>query len=255
MSAYIAYFRFHGELNDFLPRSGKDKQCRYEFDRNPSVKDSIEAIGAPHTEVDLIIANGLSIGFDYHLADGDEVEVYPVSNEVNISPRVNLRDEPIPVFIVDVNLGKLARLLRMSGFDAVFKNDYNDHDVARIAHEQQRIVLTRDRRLLRHKIITHGYWIRSSEPRKQLIEVLDRFTLWDDINPFNRCLECNGIIKSVPKEEVLDRLEPKTVLYYDEFFKCSDCGKVYWKGTHYDHMNSVLDEVRNLQDDRVIDSN
>ncbi len=245
MSEYSAYFRFHGELNDFLPHSARDKQVHYEFDRNPSIKDSIEAIGVPHTEVNQIIVNGDSVGFGYHMAEGDDVSVYPVSINVDISPRVKLREEPVHIFIVDVNLGKLARLLRMAGFDSEFRNNYNDHDVARLAHTENRIVLTRDRRLLRHKIITHGYWIRSFEPRRQFVEVLDRFGLWSEISPFNRCLECNGIIEPISKEDVIDQLEPRTVLYYDEFFRCADCGNIYWKGTHFDHMNSVLEEIQN----------
>lgn len=245
MSEHTALFEFHNELKDFLPDYAKGVPVRYEFDGKPSIKDSIEAIGIPHTEVDLITVNGKSVGFDYHLKDGDRAAVYPVSHSVDISPRVRLRDKPVPVFIVDVNLGKLARLLRMAGFDAVFRNNYNDHDVARLAQEENRIVLTRDRRLLRHKIITHGYWVRSFDPGQQLIEVLGRFDLWVNINPFNRCLDCNGVIEPVPKEDILDQLEPRTILYYDEFYKCSDCGKIYWKGSHYDHMNRVLGNLRN----------
>ncbi len=244
MSEHTALFEFHNELKDFLPDSVKDVPVHYEFDGKPSIKDSIEAIGIPHTEVDLITVNGESVGFDYHMKGGDEVAVYPVSHSADISPRVRLRDKPVPVFIVDVNLGKLAKLLRMAGFDAVFRNYYNDHDVAGLAHTENRIVLTRDRRLLRHRIITHGYWVRSSDPGQQLLEVLGRFNLWSRINPFNRCLDCNGAIVPVPKDDILEQLEPKTILYYDEFYKCSDCGKIYWKGSHYDHMNTVLDSIK-----------
>lgn len=244
MGEYTALFEFHNELEDFLPHYSRGVPILYEFDGKPSIKDSIEAIGIPHTEVDLITVNGKSVGFEYHLKDGDRAAVYPVNHSVDVSRRVRLRDRPVPVFIVDVNLGKLSRLLRMAGFDAVFDNSYNDHDVAGVAHSENRIVLTRDRRLLRHRIITHGYWVRSSDPEKQLIEVLDRFALWSRINPFNRCLDCNGVIEPVPKEDILEQLEPKTIFYYDEFYKCSDCGKIYWKGSHYDHMNTVLDGIK-----------
>lgn len=245
MSDYEALFKFNDELEDFLPASLGGTQFIYKFDGKPSIKDSIEAIGVPHTEVELIIVNGQSVDFGYHLKDGDKVSVYPVSSHVMGPPRIKLRDRPAPVFIADVNLGKLARLLRMAGFDTVFRNDYNDHDVAGLAQRENRIVLTRDRRLLRHKIIDHGYWVRSSDPGEQLIEVLRRFDLWSDVNPFNRCLECNGVIEPVPKQDILERLEPKTILYYDEFFRCSDCDKIYWKGSHYDHMNSVLEKLSN----------
>lgn len=249
MSEYKAHFKFHDELTDFLPSSFEGPGVHYDFDGKPSIKDSIEAIGIPHTEVELITVNGKSVGFGYHLKDGDEVSVYPVSSDVDVAPRIKLRDEPVPVFIADVNLGKLARLLRMTGFDTVFRNNYSDHDVAGLAHMENRIVLTRDRCLLRHRIIAHGYWVRSSDPGRQLVEVLKRFDLWSGVIPFNRCLDCNGVIKPVPKLDILEQLEPRTVLYYDEFFRCTDCEKIYWKGSHYDHMNSVLEDLRNLSAD------
>lgn len=235
-----AFFRFHSGLNDFLPAKFKTLELRYGFDGKPSVKDSIEAIGVPHTEVDLIIANEKSVGFDYSLLDGDQVSVYPVSSGMDITARVNLREKPEPLFIVDVNLGKLVKLLRMCGFDAVYKNNYTDHDIAELADRQKRIVLTRDRRLLRHRIITHGYWVRATEPYEQIYEVLKRYDLISTVKPFNRCLHCNGLIEPVEKKEILNELEPKTVRYFDEFYRCVDCKKVYWKGSHFDHMNKFL---------------
>lgn len=240
---YKAFFEFHGELNDFLYSQYRHQTVPYEFEGNPSVKDSFEAIGVPHTEVDLIVVKGSSVGFDYHLLDGDQASVYPVFSGVDISPRVNLRDDPLPVFIVDVNLGKLTKLLRMCGFDAAYSNRFSDRDVARLADRENRIVLTRDRRLLRQKIITHGYWVRSTRAYEQIREVLRRFGLHSCIKPFNRCLECNGLIKPVEKSEILGRLEPKTIRYFDEFFKCIACDKIYWKGSHYDHMNKFLGNI------------
>lgn len=235
-----AFFLFHSELNDFLPGKFKNLEVLYGFEGKPSIKDSIEAIGVPHTEVDLIIVNGISVGFDYGLLDGDHASVYPVSNDIEIAAKVHLKHKPEPLFIVDVNLGKLVKLLRMCGFDAVYKNNYTDHDIAELAGRQKRIVLTRDRRLLRHRIITHGYWVRSTEPYEQIYEVLKRYDLISTVKPFNRCLECNGLIEPVEKNEVLNQLEPKTIRYFDEFYRCVDCHKIYWKGSHFDHMNKFL---------------
>lgn len=239
-----ALFRFHDELNDFLPGRYKNVQVQYDFDCKPSIKDSIEALGVPHTEVDLIIVNGNSVGFDYHVQDSDEALVYPVLNDVDISNKVKLREKPEHIFIVDVNLGKLAKLLRMCGFDAIYSNSYTDYDVAQSADKENRIVLTRDRRLLKQRIITHGYWLRSADPDQQIYEVLKRFDLFSIVKPFNRCLECNGLIKPVEKEEILNQLEPKTIQYFDEFYQCQGCKRIYWKGSHYEHMSKVLDKIK-----------
>ncbi|MEE8136275.1 MAG: Mut7-C RNAse domain-containing protein, partial [Thermodesulfobacteriota bacterium] len=222
----------------------KNLQVQYSFDGKPSIKDSIEAIGIPHTEVDLIVVNGNSVGFDYHMQDGDEASVYPAFNDVDIPNKVKLKEKPEPVFIVDVNLGKLVKLLRMCGFDAIYSNKYTDHDIAVLAHRGKRVVLTRDRRLLRQRIITHGYWVRSTDPDQQIYEVIRRFDLFSILKPFNRCLECNGLIKPVEKDEILDQLEPKTIQYFNEFYQCLVCKKIYWKGSHYEYMSKFLDNIK-----------
>ncbi len=244
MPEYRAFFHFHSELRDFFADPGAAISLKYDFDGKPSVKDAIEATGVPHTEVDSIVVNGIPVGFGYHLKDGDAVSVYPASLSPEIPEKLALRGEPRPWFVVDVNLGKLARRLRMLGFDAAYRNDYADHEIAGLAASEDRIVLTRDRRLLRFRKITHGYWLRSDDPRMQVKEVLGRFGYFPLVRPFNRCLECNGVIVPVEKAEVFDRLEPKTRLYYDEFSICSDCGKIYWKGSHYDRMNETLENLK-----------
>lgn len=239
----LAEFVIYDELNDFLPSEKKNKLISYSFNGKPSIKDAIEAIGVPHPEVNLIVVNEKSVGFDYHLRDGDAVSVYPISNSSFEASKVKLREEPPSEFIADVNLGKLARMLRMSGFNTVYKNSYSDHDVAGRAEKEKRLVLTRDRRLLRFKIITHGYWVRATKPGDQIIEVMRRFDLISTIRPFNICLECNGIIEPVEKETILDDLEPKTKLYYDEFYHCVSCEKIYWKGSHYEHMSEQISQI------------
>ena len=237
---HIAEFRFYEELNDFLLPAQRKRSLEYRFQGHPGIKDPIEAFGVPHTEVDLIVVNGESVGFDYQLQTGDRVTVYPMFESFDVSPLVKLREKPLrrTAFVLDVNLGKLARRLRMLGFDALYDNRYEDAEVADIAATEGRIVLTRDRRLLFAKRITHGYWVRSTDPRRQVDEVLTRFDLRRQIRPFRRCMRCNGLLREVPKAEVLDRLEPKTKLYYERFYQCGGCGKVYWEGSHIEDMRS-----------------
>ena len=232
--AHAAEFRFYEELNDFLKPERRKRALTYRFNGRPGIKDAIEAQGVPHVEVDLILVNGESVGFDYQLQDGDRVAVYPVFESLDITPLVKLREKPLRTvaFVVDVNLGRLARLLRLMGFDTLFSNAYADDEIVRISEEQNRIVLTRDRRLLHAKAVTHGYWVRSVWPSRQIEEVVRRFDLAGLVRPFSRCADCNGLIEPVAKEAVLDRLEPKTKKYYETFYRCPACGKIYWEGSH-----------------------
>lgn len=230
----MAEFRFYEELNDFLRPAQRKQTLCYEFAGRPAIKDPIEALGVPHTEVDLIIVNGASVGFDHPLQSGDRVAVYPMFESFDISPLVKLRERPLrnTAFVVDVNLGKLARRLRMLGFDALYDNRYGDAQIADIAAAERRIVLTRDRRLLFAKRITHGYWLRSVQPGEQVREVLDRCDLWRQIRPLRRCIACNGWLEAVTKADILEQLQPKTRLYYENFFRCRECGRIYWAGSH-----------------------
>ena len=240
-----AQFRFYEELNDFLPADRKKTQFSYYFEFNPSVKDAIEAVGVPHTEVDLILVNSESVTFSYHLRDGDKVSVYPVFESMDITNVTHLREKPLrePKFILDVHLGKLAKYLRLLGFDTLYENSYDDSEIVAIARDQNRAVLTRDVSLLKNKSVTHGYWIRSQHTKDQLTEVIRRFDLASNINPFYRCTVCNGIIEKVGKESIMDRLEPKTKRYYDEFYKCTSCEKIYWKGSHYNKMDNFVKKI------------
>ena len=235
---YTAEFRFYAELNDFLPPEQRKRTIHYRFSGNPGIKDPIEAFGVPHTEVELIIVNGQPVGFDYQLHVSDRVAIYPVFESLDISPLLRLREKPLrnPRFIIDVNLGKLARFMRLLGFDSLYRNDYRDAEVVNIAVKEQRIVLTRDRRLLYIKHISHGYWVRAVDIESQVDEVLRRFDLFGSIQPFARCLVCNGILVPVAKADILDRLEPKTRLYFEVFHRCTDCRRIYWEGSHMEDM-------------------
>ncbi|MGZ8175017.1 MULTISPECIES: Mut7-C RNAse domain-containing protein [Methylobacter] len=242
---YTAEFRFYAELNDFLPPEQRKQTMRYRFSGHPGIKDPIEVFGVPHTEVDLVVINGRSVGFDYQLQAGDRVAVYPVFETLDISSLVRLREKPLrnPRFILDVNLGKLAKRMRLLGFDSLYRNDYKDADIVKSAVNERRIVLTRDRRLLYIKQIDHGYWVRAVDVEVQVDEVLRRFDLYGLIHPFARCLICNGVLTPVAKADIWDRLEPKTRLYYEDFYQCADCQRLYWQGSHMKNMLQRLTDL------------
>ncbi len=240
-----AYFRFYAELNDFLPPEKRQVGFSYQFNGTPAVKDAIEALGIPHTEVDLILINGKSVNFEHHIRHGDRISVYPVFEYLDITEVNHLRVKPLreTKFILDVHLGKLARLLRMLGFDALYRNDYEDSEIIETGVRESRIILTRDLGILKNGAVTHGYWLRSTESREQIIEVIDRFDLYSQIQPFHRCLDCNGLIERVEKEDIQNELPSKTAEFFDEFYQCQDCLKIYWKGSHYQKMESKIKKI------------
>jgi hypothetical protein len=240
-----AYFRFYEELNDFLPAEKKKTTFAHFFKDRASIKDMIEAIGVPHTEVDLILVNGKAVDFSYIVQDNDRISVYPVFESLDISAVTKLRKTSLreAKFILDVHLGKLAHYLRLVGFDTVYRNNFSDEELAKISGEQKRILLTRDRRLLKRSIITHGYCIRETTPKKQLIEVLRRFDLVKSIVPFSRCLDCNSHLQEVAKDEISDQLPPKVKEQFEEFVRCPNCDKIFWPGSHYEKMKDFVQKL------------
>lgn len=241
----VATFRFYAELNDFLPVGDRQRDLVRSFLGKPSVKDQIEACGVPHTEVDLILVNGWSVGFDHRLGDGDRVSVYPVFEALDVTPVVRLRPQPLrePRFVLDVHLGKLARRLRLLGFDAVWQRDATDEDLVSLSLREKRILLTRDRELLKRRELTHAAAVRGTDPREQLSEVVGRFDLARSAAPFTRCLTCNGRLAAVPKEEIFDRLPPETRLHYDAFLTCLSCRRVFWWGPHSRRLREIVEEA------------
>jgi hypothetical protein len=240
-----AQFRFYEELNDFLPPDRKKIDFQYTFLGRNAIKDMIEALGVPHPEVDLILVNGQSVDFSYIVRDGDRISVYPVFEVFDITPLLRLRPKPLRIsrFILDVHLGRLARYLRLFGFDTLYRNDYDDAELARLAGEQRRILLTRDRGLLKRNSITHGYYVRETNPRRQLREVLARFDLYRSVRSFQRCTRCNGLLAAVAKERILDRLGPDTQRYFDRFWRCDGCQQIYWQGSHYERLRHLIEDV------------
>jgi len=238
--------RFYAELNDFLRPLDRGRPLVAEIASGTSVKDLVESLGVPHTEIDVILVNGISVDFAQQLADGDRVSVYPTFQSIDVTPITHLRPNALrtPRFVLDVHLGRLARRLRLLGFDVLWRNDVSDAELARLSAQQRRILLTRDRGLLKRREVTHGYFVRETARRRQVEEVLRRFDLFGSIQPFGRCLECNGLLEPVAKTEVNDRLLPRTRRDYDEFQRCQGCGRVYWKGSHYDALRAVVDDIR-----------
>lgn len=240
-----AYFRFYAELNDFLPLDRKHVTFPHFFKGRVSIKDMIESLGVPHTEIDLILVHGESVDFSYIVQDKDQISVYPVFETFDITPILRVRPKPLRVvrFVLDTHLGKLARYLRMLGFDSLYRNDYEDEELALISRDEQRTLLTRDRGLLKRSMVTHGYCVRSTRPRQQVIEVARHFDLFRLIDPFRRCIRCNGVLQSVSKAEIAEQLPPKVSRYYEAFHACQGCGQVYWKGSHHQKMDRLIDYV------------
>ncbi|SHJ35345.1 hypothetical protein SAMN02745165_02160 [Malonomonas rubra DSM 5091] len=238
-----ANFKFFGRLQAMVAGRGAEGHD-YSFQQNPAIKDAIEALGVPHTEVDLILVAGSPVSFSYHLQDGDPVAVYPVGDFVAASPSAKLTlPPPEPLgFVLDVHLGKLARRLRMLGFDCRYRNDYADPEIIKLALDDGLIILTRDRGILKHACVKHGYLVGSQLVDEQVREVLGRYDLYDRISPQSRCPSCNGQLREIEKERIRQRLQPKTARYYSQFYICSSCEKLYWQGSHYKKIAAWLQQ-------------
>ena len=245
-----AAFRFYEELNDFLPAGQRKQERIYIFKGNPSLKDAIEAQNIPHTEVDLVIVNGKPADINRKLRDGDQVSVYPVFESLDISLVKSGQPLRETRFILDVHLGKLAKLLRMTGFDTSYRNDFKDNEIIIKAIEEKRIIITRDKGLLKNSRVDRGYFIRSHKPAEQLKEVILRFQLQASMNFLSRCIICNGIIAAADKKDVSKFLKPGTLAHYNEFFRCTTCGQVYWKGSHFERMQGYFRELKSSLNNR-----
>lgn len=240
--------RFYGDLRNLLYRTPDGLTLERTLPEPTSVKDLIEGCGVPHTEVDLILSDGHPIDFSTLVKGGEHLSVYPFFNSLTISPEYRLQIPSLknPTFIVDVNLGKLARYLRLAGFDTTYKNNVKDHELIEIMLEEKRTLLTRDRKLLMRNAVKSGYLPRSDNPTEQLDEVLKRFGLFDSVNPYSRCINCNGILESVSKEKIIDELEPLTKKYFNQFSQCTDCGQIYWKGSHRERLDPTVQKILGL---------
>jgi len=238
----VASFRFYEELNDFLPREKRKCSFDYRCARAATVKNAIEALGVPHTEVELILVNGESVDFSYLIREGDRISVYPKFEALDISPLLRLRAQPLRQmrFVADAHLGGLARLLRMLGFDTLFRNDLADHEIRVVNRFEGRIVLTRDRELLKCRSITHGCFVHALRPFEQLREVVEHLDLANSAKPFTRCLHCNSPLMAIDKTAVIERLPPMVAAKYERFQWCESCDQVFWEGSHWQRMRELL---------------
>lgn len=248
-----AQFRFFAELNDFLAPRLRQRTFSVPCSRDSTVKHMIEALGVPHTEVDLICVDGEPVDFSHRLKDGERITVYPAFSSIDIGPAQKLRPPQAGPgrFIADAHLGQLAKNLRMLGFDVLYRNDYSDAEVARIASGEDRIVLTRDRDLLIRKEIVRGCFLHAVSEEEQLQEVIARFKLAPSVRAFSRCLTCNGPLREVEKSEVGHRVPPHSRNIYDRFSECEDCEQVYWEGSHVTRMRARMDRM--LRNVRIIE--
>jgi hypothetical protein len=235
-------FRFYEELNDFLAPARRGHAFTYRFHGTPAVKDAIEAIGVPHTEVDLILVDGASVRFSHRLRGGERVAVYPMFERLDITPVTRLRPAPLrtPRFVADVHLGTLARYLRLLGFDTRYDNRSTDAELVRISVAERRILLSRDVGLLKHKVLTRAHYVRATAPGQQLEEIVRALDLGRSVRPFTRCMRCNGHLRRVAAASVASQVPMRVRERQRRFVRCGDCGQIYWPGTHFGRLTRIV---------------
>lgn len=247
---------FYYSLKDFLAADQRDTELRHELKHPRSVKDLIESLGVPHTEVDLILANGRAVDFDYLVRPDDYLQCYPRMSEQQLQRsgftaeqlaglKHNMPPTPDePRFVLDVHLGRLAAYLRLLGFDCLYDNAYDDPELADISARQDRILLSCDRQLLMRKQVVYGYFVRARQPKQQLMEIMSYYDLFEKQKPFTRCMHCNGTTRLVHKKDIEDQLLDDTRKYYDEFYQCDSCNKIYWQGSHFKKLESLISALQ-----------
>ena len=230
-----ATFRFYEELNDFMPPARRKRDFSSSCAENATVKQAVEALGVPHTEIEVLLVNGVSVGFSHRIEDGDRVSVYPMFEALDVRPILRLRAEPLrdSRFVADAHLGRVARYLRMLGFDTLYETTLRDSEFVTISCTEHRVLLTRDRELLMHRALTHGVFVRGDRPREQLQYVLSRLDLRNSCRPFTRCMSCNGLLEPIAPGLVQSRVPPRVADRHRHFRGCPECGRIYWRGTHY----------------------
>ncbi len=236
-----AHFTFDSYLRFFLTRQQQTQEfINHPFDWRASIKDMVESLGVPHAEIGALVVNGVTVDFEYIVQPDDRIEVHGHKGGISsLRPPYPGR----PCFVLDIHLGRLAAYLRMMGFDTWYRNDYDDEELAAISHRETRILLTRDVGLLKRSLVIYGYYVRSTAPPQQLIEVARHFDLTEQPLPFKYCMKCNGLLAPVDKAAVLHSLPRDTADHYDRFHQCQSCQQVYWKGAHYQRMQTLMDAV------------
>jgi uncharacterized protein len=244
MKPFKVRLRFHGGLSVFLGSKARDAVIERRLAEKTSIKDVIESCAVPHPEVDLILVDEQTVGFDHTLDTNTKVEVFPVENRDTDRTEKHLQTVNIVIFVADGHLGSLTRNLRLLGFDVAYRQNADDRQLLDMMVRENRALLTRDRRLLMHAIVQHGYWPRSQNADEQTIEVVRRFDLSELIAPFTRCLRCNAPLEAVAKADIIGKLEPLTKIYYDQFRRCPGCKQIYWSGSHFPKLQRRIDKIR-----------
>ncbi len=234
--------RCYAELNDFLAPAQRQRDIEVEAPPGAPLRHLIETLGIPHTEVELILINGRSVGLEQSIAEGDRASLYPMFEALDVAPELKIRPQPLREtrFLVDAHLGKLARTLRLLGFDTRFENDPGDPALVRLARAEHRILLTRDRALLMHRELTHGCYLRAAPPWSQVEYLIRRLDLGRSLRPFSRCMRCNGLLAPVAKSEVADSLPPRVRQGFERFWRCEGCAQPYWEGSHYQRLTARI---------------
>ena len=245
MNPFKVRLCFHGDLHVFLgSRVASDAVFERRLTEKTSIKDVIESCGVPHPEVDLILVDKQPVGFNQTLANEAKVEVFPVQSRDTIHTDKRLQTTDISRFVADGHLGRLTRNLRLLGFDVAYDQTADDRQLLEVMVRENRALLTRDRRLLMHAIVQHGYCPRSQNANEQTIEVVRRFDLSELIAPFTRCLRCNAPLQQTAKADIINKLEPLTKIYYDQFRRCPGCNRIYWSGSHFLKLQKRIEEIR-----------
>jgi uncharacterized protein with PIN domain len=244
VSVFRVRLKFHDDLTIFLKSKTSNEVIERNLGEKTSVKDVIESCGVPHPEVDLILVNSKPVDFSHPIVKSADIDLYPVQSQCLLFKENRLQVHSIKRFVADGHLGTLARNLRLLGFDVAYDRHGQDRQLLSVMEREDRALLTRDRRLLMHAIVRHGYCPRSQNADDQTIEVVRRFHLFDSISPFIRCLRCNGPLQKVVKADVIQKLEPLTKIYYEEFRRCTGCGQIYWAGSHFSKLQRRLEKIR-----------
>ena len=247
--------RCYAELNERLPPERRQREAWVALDHPATLGDLIAAQGIPRGEVELALVNGLSSGWESTLCDRDRVSLYPVFEALDVTTLLRLRDRALREvrFVADAHLGRLARYLRLLGFDTLFANDLGDDALALASAREGRVLLSRDRALLQRRIVTHGLWVPSTRPREQLVFVVERLDLYRLFRPFSRCTMCNGNLMRVSKGSLEAELPPRVRVLFDVFWRCSGCGRLYWRGSHYQRLQATVEQIVRRRPDPVTD--
>jgi uncharacterized protein len=244
VNPFTVRLNLHGDLHLFVRSGARGRPIERSLGEKTSVKDVIEACGVPHPEIDLILVNGRPVDFDYAIASTADIELYPVGIRSTHSKEERLQTSTDRTFVTDGHLGRLARNLRLLGFDVAYDPKAEDRQLLRTMERENRALLTRDRRLLMHAVVSTGYCPRSQNADEQTVEVIRRFDLLGSLAPFTRCVRCNAPLQIVSKTEIIEKLEPLTKIYYDQFRRCTGCGQIYWPGSHFSKLEKRVEQIR-----------